>query len=184
MPTAFALPRDAPGVVTTLLSTLHGAHLNGQGILCYLTTYDARALRLVNHESREAVSDFRWKDKETRITGSLAAWRACFPRAVWVNLRGRKNITNADLIHLTNIEFLAMDRCGCTKIAIDDFGSPRINFMLKIIILNNISKWDHRAIMFKLLKSYFEEQGDYPKMLLTDCYNHTFFNSSGWSSRI
>ncbi|NDB85722.1 MAG: hypothetical protein EB127_23930, partial [Alphaproteobacteria bacterium] len=133
MSISFALPRDATGVVTTLLSTLHGAHRNGEGILCYLTTQDALALRLVNHESREAVSAFRWKDKNTRIRGSLAAWRACFPRAVWVNLIGRKNITNDDLMHLANIEILTMYTCSCTKITIDDFGCPDLNKDLRKI---------------------------------------------------
>jgi len=169
---AFALPRDAPGVVTTLLSTLHGAHLNGQGILCYLTTYDARALRLVNHESREAVSAFRWKDKKTRITGSLAAWRACFPRAVWANLIDRKKITNDDLMHLANIEILTMYACGCTKITIDDFGCPDLN--------REIDPRYNFFSMSRLLKWWLFQHGDFRRFVPAYCEIHTHLWWGGW----
>jgi hypothetical protein len=173
---AFALPRDAPGVVTTLLSTLHGAHLNGGGIFGFLTLQEALALRLVNHECRDAVSAFRWKDKNTIIRGSLAAWRACFPRAVWVNLIGRKNITNNDLMHLANIEILIMYNCGCTKITINDFGCPDINKALIKI------DYYHFLSMRKLLRDWLFQHGDFRRIESAYCAMHTYLMWGSQSS--
>ena len=110
--TAFALPRFVPGAVTTLLSVLHGAHSVGAGVFGFLTTREANALRLVNHECREAVAAARWHDAETRITGSLAAWRACFPGAVAANVGGRRDLRDADFVHLAGVKVLRMWDCS------------------------------------------------------------------------
>jgi hypothetical protein len=109
--TAFALPRFVPGAVTTLLSVLHGAHSVGAGVFGFLTTREANALRLVNHECREAVAAARWHDAETRITGSLAAWRACFPGALAANVDGRRDLRDADFEHLAGVKVLNMGYC-------------------------------------------------------------------------
>ena len=109
--TAFALPRDTPGAVTTVLSTLHAEHHVGRGILGFLSTREACALRLVNHECRDAVTAATWHDAETRITGSLASWRACFPGALAANVMGRSDLMDADFVHLTGVKTLDMRWC-------------------------------------------------------------------------
>ena len=110
--TPFALPRDAPGAVTTLLSVLHGAHSVGAGVFGFLTTREARALRLVSHECREAVAAARWHDAGTLIGGSLKAWRACFPGAVAANVGWRWDVTDADFEHLVGVKVVAMWNCA------------------------------------------------------------------------
>jgi hypothetical protein len=107
----FALPRDAPGAVTTLLSVLSGAHSVGAGVFGFLTTREARALRLVSHECREAVAAARWCDTDTRIKGPLAAWRACFPGAVAANVCLRDDLRDADFAHLAGVKELVMWDC-------------------------------------------------------------------------
>jgi hypothetical protein len=109
--TPFALPRDAPGAVTTLLSVLHGAHSVGAGVFGFLTTREACTLRLVSQECREAVAAARWHDGATHISGSLAAWRACFPGAVAANVEGRRDLRDADFAHLAGVKVLNMKRC-------------------------------------------------------------------------
>jgi hypothetical protein len=49
-------------------------------LLAMLTTRDARALRAVCSEARDAVAAHPWADVETCVRWP-AAWRACFPRA-------------------------------------------------------------------------------------------------------
>jgi hypothetical protein len=71
-----------------ILAPPSGAHGVGAGVFGFLTTRDARALRLVSRMCREDVAAARWLDMETRITGSLAAWRACFPGARAANVEG------------------------------------------------------------------------------------------------
>ena len=85
-PLPFAVPRSDVETPTTLLSTLRGAHSVGGGILGFFSTREARALRLVCCELREAVAEARWADGETCIKRSLGAWRACFPRARAANI--------------------------------------------------------------------------------------------------
>jgi hypothetical protein len=67
---------DAAGNPTeTLLSEV------GSVLLSMFTMAEARALRLVCREFVEAVREYQWEDRHTLITGSIAAWRASFPRA-------------------------------------------------------------------------------------------------------
>ena len=112
--TAFALPRFVPGAVTTLLSVLHGAHSVGAGVFGFLTTREACTLRLVSQECREAVAAARWHDGATHISGSLAAWRACFPGAVAANVEGRRDLRDEDFVHLAGVKVLNMS--GCNRI--------------------------------------------------------------------
>ncbi len=57
----------------------------------------------------------RWLNVETHITGSLAAWRACFPGARAANVERRCNLADADFARLAGVEKLRM--WGCTWIA-------------------------------------------------------------------
>ena len=107
----FALPRgETP--VTTLLSVLQGAHSAGEGIFGFLSTREANTLRLVCGEFRDAVSEARWHDETTRISGSLAAWRACFPNARAANVAGRADLCDADFARLAGLQALKMIGCA------------------------------------------------------------------------
>jgi len=74
---------------------------------------DATAFRAVCQEARASVADQPWADYYDQIVGSIAAWRACFPRATMANLTYRpKTITDADLAHLTGIHTLNIQGCS------------------------------------------------------------------------
>jgi hypothetical protein len=84
----------------TVLSVLAGEHSIGGGILQYVNMRQANDLRLVCPEFLEAVTEFPWTDAETRIKGSVKAWRKIFPYARAVNVSGRNDIVDADFIHI------------------------------------------------------------------------------------
>lgn len=88
----------------SIFSVLAAAHLAGAGVIVYLTacTRDARSLRLVNRELKDAVSLFPWRDSSTVISGSVAAWSTSFSHAQAANLRGRC-LTMGDAEQLTGV---------------------------------------------------------------------------------
>ena len=90
------------------------AHGVCKGIFGFLTTREARALRLVCHLCCADVAAARWHDEETRISGPLAAWRACFPNARAANVAGRADLQDADFARLAGLKALNMS--GCTGI--------------------------------------------------------------------
>ena len=108
-------PPDPPPTLLDVFGVLAppaGAHGVGSGVFGFLTTRDARALRLVCHLCCTDVTAARWLDMETRITGSLAAWRACVPGARTANVEGRRNLTDADFAHLAGVKTLKMGQCS------------------------------------------------------------------------
>ena len=104
----------AGGGQETLLSEV------GFVLLPLFTTRDACALRLVCREFLAAVTEHPWEDRETAIKGSIAAWRACFPRARSANV-GRHSFTggevrtasvvDADFVHFEGLSELNMMLC-------------------------------------------------------------------------
>ena len=86
----------------SVLSILNGAHSIGEGILGFLTMNDSNALRVVCKKFRGAVMDFPWMNSsdESRIRGSLRAWRAAFPAARAVNVSGRVDIIDSYFVHI------------------------------------------------------------------------------------
>ena len=56
------------------------SHCSG-ALLPMFDTAEATVLRLLCKEFKDAVMDFPWEDEKTVILGSVASWRACFPRA-------------------------------------------------------------------------------------------------------
>ena len=104
----------AGGGQETLLSEV------GFVLLPLFTTRDACALRLVCREFLAAVTEHPWEDGETAIKGSIAAWRACFPRARCANV-GRGTFTDgevrsapvvdADFVHFEGLRELNMFEC-------------------------------------------------------------------------
>ena len=108
----FSVPRTDVTTSTTVLSTLAGAHSVGEGVLGFFTMTEANVLRLVCSEMREAVTEAGWNDEATRIEGSLAAWRACFPKARAATVNERLDLTDADFVHLKGIHKLDMRACS------------------------------------------------------------------------
>jgi hypothetical protein len=84
----------------SILSVLFGAHSIGEGIFGYLTMRDSNKVRVQCVECRDAVMDFPWMDVKSRIRGSVKAWRAAFPCARAVNVAGRRDIVDADFVHI------------------------------------------------------------------------------------
>ena len=68
--------RDDLDCGSTVMSVLAGAHSVGEGILGFFDTREARVIRLVCTEFREAVAVVPWADMGTRILGNVGGWRA------------------------------------------------------------------------------------------------------------
>jgi hypothetical protein len=106
----------AGGGQATLLS-----EVGAQYLLPLFSTRDACALRLVCREFLAAVTEHPWEDRETAIKGSIAAWRACFPRARCANV-ARDSFTggevrtapvmDADFVHFEGLRELNMFFCS------------------------------------------------------------------------
>ena len=104
----------AGGGQETLLSEV------GFVLLPLFTTAEACALRLVCREFLAAVTEQPWEDRDTAIKGSIAAWRACFPRARCANV-ARYSMTDdevrtapvvdADFVHFEGLRELNMMYC-------------------------------------------------------------------------
>jgi hypothetical protein len=104
----------AGGGQETLLSEV------GFVLLPLFSTREACALRLVCREFLAAVTEQPWEDGETAIQGSIAAWRACFPRARSANVARytftggevrKAPVVDADLVHFEGLRELNMMRC-------------------------------------------------------------------------
>ena len=79
---------------------------------------DGNELRQLRHLIRGDVAAARWRDAVTPIRGSLAAWRACFPGAVAANVGGRRDLRDADFVHLAGVKVLYM-RTGIHSLNMD-----------------------------------------------------------------
>ena len=100
--------------VLAVLQPPYGEHGVGKGIFGFLTTREARPLRLVSGILCADVRNARWYDRDTVITGDLRKWRACFSGARCANVSGREDLTDADLVHLSGVE--EVNLCGCALI--------------------------------------------------------------------
>jgi hypothetical protein len=95
----------------SVLSHCYGA------LLPMFTTKEATTLRQLCREFKSTVADFPWEDERTVIVGSVAAWRACFPRARWANVKERWNrgrrtpVEDADFVHFVGLRRLNMTWC-------------------------------------------------------------------------
>jgi len=71
----------------------------------------------VCHELKKAVADFPWEDMRTVIRGSIAQWRACFPRARGANVRRigicqrHTSMVDGDFVHFVGLRALNMSNC-------------------------------------------------------------------------
>ena len=116
------VPLAGGGGQETLLSEIGALHL-----LPLFTTREACALRLVCREFLAAVTEQPWEDGATAIQGSLAACRACFPRALFANVARMSScggevrtapVADADFVHLAGLRELNLLGCwGVTDAA-------------------------------------------------------------------
>ena len=95
----------AGGVHATILSIV------GLELLPFFSIREACTLRLVCREFVGAIADVRWNDMETWIEGDLGSWRACFPRARAAFVSGRRDLVDADFVHLAGLHTLDMSYC-------------------------------------------------------------------------
>ena len=88
----------------------------GASVLSFLSQLAARPLRVASRTCREAVAEHAWREKPlsrgSPITGSLASWRRCFPRAAHANICNRLSTSDADMVHLSGIHTLVMRGCN------------------------------------------------------------------------
>jgi len=84
----------------SILSVLFGPHSIGEGIFSFMTMIDSNKVRVQCRECHQAVKDFPWMDSETKIKGSVKAWRAAFPVARAVNVSERDDIVDEDFVHI------------------------------------------------------------------------------------
>jgi hypothetical protein len=120
----FRIPFAGEGEFFTPDSVL--SHCYG-ALLPMFTTKEATTLRLLCKEFKTTVADFPWEDHRTVIRGSVASWRACFPRArsadvsEWEHfcVKGRMNpVVDADFVHFVGLKWLRMWYCtGITDAA-------------------------------------------------------------------
>jgi hypothetical protein len=114
----FRIPFAGEGEFFTPDSVL--SHCYG-ALLPLFTTKEATTLRQLCREVKSTVAEFPWEDEKTVIRGSVAAWRACFPRARWANVMeysrynnetGRRNsVVDADFVHFVGLRRLNMSYC-------------------------------------------------------------------------
>ena len=100
--------------VLAVLQPPYGEHGVGKGIFGYMSMREARPLRLVSCVLCADVRNARWYDRDTVITGDLRMWRACFSDARCANVSGRRDLVDADLVHLSGVEEVNLR--GCTQI--------------------------------------------------------------------
>ncbi len=101
----------------------HGDFVSSESILShakgaflpFFTTMDATVLRALCKEFKEAVTEHKWRDKDTKIKSRVGSWRACFPVAEVVNVSGEYNhngkVTNKDFLHFVGLKSLKMTYC-------------------------------------------------------------------------
>ena len=100
------------------------SHCKG-ALLPMFTTEEATVLRQLCREFKETVAEFPWEDEKTVIKGSVASWRACFPRArcanvtkgYWVAGPRKTPLVDADFVHFVGLRRLGhkwLEEChGC-----------------------------------------------------------------------
>jgi len=106
-----------------------------------LTKSSVTSLRLINKGMLENVENYPWNDLRnpyfrawdlpSRVFGSLASWKACFPYARSVNLCLRGDLTDADFqAYLTEVSYILMR--GCNQETITDKAFSNMPYLIYI----------------------------------------------------
>ena len=80
-------------------------------ILDFISTRDARSLRLTSRLFSEVTTAHRWDDASTKIECSVFKWRVCFPRARTAALRRYSTLTDADFVALAGLRRVMLAEC-------------------------------------------------------------------------
>jgi len=99
------------------------------------------SLRLVSKEMKWNVENYPWNDLKkpyylawklpSRVVGSLASWKACFPSARSVNLCLRRDLTDADFqTYLTEVSYILMR--GCDQTTLTDKAFSNLPYVIYI----------------------------------------------------
>jgi hypothetical protein len=92
----------------SILSHLRAAHSSGGGLFGFMTMRESNKLRVQCREAREEVAAFEWADAcwgpldvvdDSRVM-ACAVWRRAFPAARAVNVSFRKDLCDADFVHI------------------------------------------------------------------------------------
>lgn len=85
----------------TMLSSMSGT------LLSMFNTQNVRPLRTVCKDFKNAIADQPWSNRHN--VKDLEKWRACFPRAITVDLSN--NVTDADCVHLQGVQSIHAPYC-------------------------------------------------------------------------
>jgi len=76
------------------------------------------SLRLINKGMLENVANYPWHDIRTtcldiehapsRVAGSIAKWKVCFPYARSINLTSHSNLTDKEFVHLSEVNYILL----------------------------------------------------------------------------
>ena len=107
----------------TVLRMASGTGREGS-VLRFLWQDEVLGLHAASRACREAVAAHAWSDfdekegERSHIVGSVASWRACFPKARVANICGNKTVADADFALFAGIHTLHMG--GCNQATITD----------------------------------------------------------------
>ena len=85
-----------------------------RSVMSFLTQMEALPLRSASSTCRDAVAEHAWGVEpacSSRIWGSLASWRRCFPRAIFASVFQHYSADDDDFTHLRTIRTLNMVAC-------------------------------------------------------------------------
>jgi hypothetical protein len=134
-----------------MVDALQGEHEAGGGFLGFLSTREAVAYRAADRRAKEAVEEFVWRDRETRIAGSMQAWRRCFPKATHANLSNRSDLRHHEFPNLRGVTSLNLSGCECFSICNDTF-----QYLSDLKELNLSGSWQDPTV-WAVLRTAFDE---------------------------
>jgi hypothetical protein len=93
----------------SVLSHLRAAHSSGGGLFGFMTMAESNKVRVQCREARAEVAAFEWADSawerpeedfDASFVLDCAVWRSAFPAARAINVSGRKDLCDADFVHI------------------------------------------------------------------------------------
>jgi hypothetical protein len=98
-------------IINSLLTIILRLHLYGDGIAAFLNPMsDALSFRLTCTQAKNAVAVVPFQH-QMHVYQNIASWRACYPRALSISLKGRKDIKDNVFRHLEGIKWIDIRDC-------------------------------------------------------------------------
>ena len=132
-------------------------------IFSYFTTPEATRFREISKEMKWVVENYPWRDSATRITGSIALWKACFPYARTANISRRNDLTGHDFCHFTEVQYL--DMSGCYKMKLYPYAFSYLQGHIMSLNLSDCSQ---------ITDEYFPYIKGVRELILRNCYYARF----------